>query len=94
MMRILSSGKSKQFHERFVNVVRTLHRTPNGYAVIGICDRDRAVVLDVELLLRAGFVFTFDDEIRVGPGVVDVAFIDQKLFEDVVFAPDDLFFRE
>ncbi len=77
-----------------MNVVRTLHRAPNSHAVARIRDCDRAVVLDVELLLRAGFVFTFDDEIGVGPRLVNVAFIDQKLFEDVVFAPDDLFFRE
>ena len=93
-MRILSSGKIKQLYERFVNVVRTLHRTPHRYAVSRISDRDRAVVLDVELLLRACFVFTFDNEIRVGPGFVNIAFINEKLFEDVVFTPDDLFFRE
>ena len=84
----------KQLYERFVNVVRTLHRTPNRYAFVRIGDRNRAVVLDVELLLRAGVVFAFDDEIRAGPGFVDVAFIDQKLLEDIVFAPDDLLLRE
>src|SRR5581483_2568019 len=37
----------------------------------------------------AGFVFAFNDEVGVGPGVIDVAFINQKLFEDVVVAPND-----
>ena len=86
--------QAEQFDQRFVNVVRTLHRAPNRHAVVRVRDRNRAVVLDVELLLRAGFVFAFDDEIGAGPDVVDVALIDQKLFEDVVFAPDDLFFRQ
>ncbi len=46
------------------------------------------------MFLRAGFVLAFDDEAGVGPCLIDVAFINQKLFEDVVVAPDDLFFRE
>ncbi len=77
-----------------MNVVRTLHRTPHRYAVSRISDGDCTVVLDVELLLRACFVFTFDNQVRVGPGVVNIPFIDQKLFEDVVLTPDDRFFRE
>jgi hypothetical protein len=71
-----------------------LHRSPNGHAFARVGDRNCAVVLDVELFLRTGFVFAFDDEIGTGPGVVDVALINKELFEDVVFAPDDLFFRE
>src|SRR5215213_1090980 len=81
----------KQLYERFVNVVRTLHRTPHRNAFFGVGNRDGAVVLDIELFLRAGFVFTLDDVIRVGPGFVNVAFIDEVLLKDVIFAPDDLF---
>ena len=77
-----------------MNVVRALHRAPNGHAFLLVSDRDCTVVLDIKLFLCAGFIFAFDDEIGIGPGVVDIAFIDQKLLKDVVFAPDDLFFRQ
>src|SRR6185503_2153604 len=86
--------QAKQFYERFVNVVRTLHRTPDRDAFSRIRDRNRTVVFDVELFLRAGFIFTFDDQICCGPSFIYVALIDQKLLEDVVFAPNDLFLRE
>ncbi len=75
-------------------IVRTLHRSPDSYAVCRICQGDRAIVLNVELFLRAGFVLACDDEIGFRPRVVNVAFVDEKLFEDVVVTPDDFFFRQ
>ena len=56
--------------------------------------RDHSLRLDVELLLRACFVFALDDEVRRCPRGVDIAFFDEKGFEDIVLAPDDFFFRE
>jgi hypothetical protein len=50
--------------------------------------------LDVELLLRARLVFTFDDEVGFGQSMLDVALFDEEGFKDIVFAPDDLLFRE
>src|SRR6185369_18007400 len=43
----LLGREAKQRNERFVNVVRTLHRTPDRNAVLRVRDRDSAVVLDV-----------------------------------------------
>src|SRR6266516_668931 len=72
-----------------MNVVRTLHRAPNGHDVLWVGHRDRAIVLDIELLLRAGVVFTFDDQIRLRPDFIDIALVHQEGLEDVIFAPDD-----
>ena len=69
-------GESKKFHEGFVDVVRALERAPDGEAMLGIEGGDHAVVFDVELLLRAGGVFRFDDEVGVLKGGVEVAFFD------------------
>ncbi len=82
----------KQLQQRFVNVIRALHRTPDGYAFCRVGDGDHAVRFDIQLLLSAGFVFAFDDKISLRPSGIHVAFLDQKLFEDVVFAPDGLGF--
>ncbi len=73
-----------------MNVVRTLERAPDGEALLRIEGGDHAVVFDVELFLRAGRVFGFDDVIRVLPDGIDVAFFDQISFEGVVGAPDDV----
>ena len=54
----------EQRRERFVDVVRALHRAPHRHAVLRIGDGDHAVRLDVELLLRAGLVLAFDDDRR------------------------------
>ena len=73
-----------------MNIVRTLQRTPYCDALIGIKLRDHPVRLDVQLLLRAGKIFAFDDERGVFPDGVHIALFDQVRFENVVFAPDDL----
>ncbi len=77
-----------------MNIVRTLHRTPYRYTVVGVRYGNRSVILNVKLLLRAGFVFAFDDEVSFGPNIVDIAFVDEKLFEDIVVAPNDFFQRQ
>ncbi len=57
----------EQFQQRLVNIIRALHRTPDSHAVCGAGNRNHAVVLDVELLLRARAIFAFDDEIGAVP---------------------------
>ena len=83
-------GQAEKLHEGFVDVIRTLQRAPDGEAMLGVEGGDHAVVFDVELLLRAGGVFAFDDEVRVLPDGIDVAFFDQIGFEKIVRAPDYL----
>ena len=51
--RMRSSRQVEEPGERVVDVVRALHRSPHGDAVLRIGDREHAVRLDVELLLRA-----------------------------------------
>ena len=86
--------QAKQLNEGFVNVVRTLHRTPNSHAIVRTRQGDSAIVLDVKLFLRAGFVFTFDDGLCLQPGFVDVSLINQKFFEDIIFTPNNLLLCE
>ena len=87
-------GEAEKADERFVNVVGTLERAPNGDAIGGIGAGDDALRLDVELLLRAGFVIAIDDEICGAPGGVHVSLFYLIGFENIVFAPDDLFLGE
>ena len=77
-------------HERFLDVVRTLHRAPYGEPLPSIANRYDSIVLDVELLLRAGLVFAFDDVVGRGPHSVDVALLQKIRFESIVFSPNDL----
>ena len=57
------------------------------------CFRDHAVGFDVELLLRAGFVGFFDDEVGTLKGCVDVAVLEVEGLEgvgrEVLVGPDD-----
>src|SRR6185312_1673310 len=87
-------GKVEELHQGFVNIVGTLHRTPDSYTVEGIRDCDGAVVFNVELFLRAGVILAFYNQVRAWPDFVNISLLDQKLFEDVVFAPDNLLFRQ
>ena len=57
-------GQVEKRHQRLVDVVRTLQRAPDRDALLGVERGDHAVVFDVELLLRAGGVFAFDDVVR------------------------------
>ena len=59
--------------KRVVDVVRALHRAPHRHAVRGVGDRQHAIRLDVELLLRARLVFPLDDDRGRRQRGVDVA---------------------
>src|SRR5271165_2002448 len=83
----LVGWQPKQLQQRFVDVIRALHGAPNRYAVRGIGDGDRAVGFDIELLLSASGILAFDDMSRGGPRLLNIAFLDQERFENVVLAP-------
>ena len=70
-----------------MDIIRTLQRSPDGDALLGIEGRDHSVVFDVELFLRAGRVLAFYDVIGFFPHGVDVAFFNQVGFENVVRRP-------
>ena len=70
--RIFSRRQAEQPGERLVDVVRALHRAPDGDAVLVVGDGAACRWLDVELLLRAGLVLAFDDDGGGGEGGVDV----------------------
>src|SRR5271166_1279431 len=72
-----------------MHVIRTLQRSPHRDTELRIEDRDHPIVFYIELLLRSGEVFAFDDVIGFGPDAIDVAFFDQISFEYVVGAPND-----
>ncbi len=82
-------GKAAQRHQRLVNVVRALQRTPDGDSIFRIERGDDAVVFDVQLLLRAGEVLALDDVRRFFPDGVYVPLLNQIALEGVVGAPDD-----
>ena len=54
-------GQVEDLDQRLVHVVGALQRTPDGDAALGAPLRDDAVVLNVEMLLRAGAVLAFDN---------------------------------
>ena len=88
--RTLLARQREQRHQCAVHVVGTLQRAPHRHALVRAGDRDHSVRLDVQLLLRAGFVLTFDNELRVVPDGVHVAVFDLVALEDVVGTPDHL----
>ena len=65
--------QAEEADQSLVHVVGTLQRAPNRDAIRRIGLRDHALGFDVQLLLRAGFVLPFDDEIGTAPDLVDVA---------------------
>ena len=73
--------------QRFVHVVRALQRAPHRYAALRAVFGDDAVVLNVEMLLRAGAILALDDVRGAGPRGVHVAFFEQKALEEIVGAP-------
>ncbi len=86
--------QTKEFHERFVHVVRALQGAPYRYAFGWIGPCDHPLRLDVQLLLRTRFVLALDDYIGGRPHLVDISSFDEEGFEDIVAAPDDFIFRE
>src|ERR1700722_4647939 len=55
------SGQAEQGHQGFVDIVRTLQRSPDRNSLLWIETGDHSIVLDIELLLCARVVFGFDD---------------------------------
>ena len=72
-----------------MHVIGTLQRAPHRDPLRRIERRDHSVIFDVELLLRAGRILAFDDEVGLVPNTVDVAFLDQVCLEHVVRAPNN-----
>ncbi len=69
-------GQVEKFQESFVNVVGALERTPDGEPSLRVEGRDHAIIFDVELFLRAGSVFGFDNVGGVLPDRIDFALFD------------------
>ena len=72
-----------------MHIEGALQRAPNGDAGFDIPFGDDAVVLNVEVLLCAGSVLTFDNVRGSIPYRIDVALFKQEAFEEVVRTPDD-----
>ena len=66
-----------------------MQRAPDGDALLFTVVGDGAVVFDVEMLLRAGAVFAFNDVSGTGPRGVYIAFFEEEAFQQVVLAPYD-----
>lgn len=79
----------KDGQKRFVHVERTLQRAPNGDAGFAFPLGDDAVVLNVQMFLRAGSVFSFNNVRGRVPHRIDVALLKHEAFKDVVRTPDD-----
>ena len=84
----------EQGHQRSVDVERTLHRSPDRHALLRVIGGNHALRLDVELLLRAGFVLAFHDKVGAAPRALHVAALYQVSLENVVFTPDHLLLGE
>jgi hypothetical protein len=59
--------------ERLLDVIRALHRAPDGDAIDRIGDGEHAVRLDVELLLGARLVLAFDHTNTIRHRGIDIA---------------------
>ncbi len=82
-------GQIEDRHQRLVHVVRALQRAPHHDTALRAVLGDDAVVLNVEMLLRAGAVFAFDDVRSAAPYGVHIALFEQKTLEAVVRAPNN-----
>ena len=95
-------GKIEGNFKGSVDVERALHGPDNGDAFnvtfkVFSDFGQHAVGLDIKLLLGAGLVLAFDDEIGLREGCVNIAVLEVEVLEDVcglAFAPDDLFFGQ
>ena len=81
-------GQIEDRTQSLEDVVGTLQRAPNRDAAFRAVFRDDALILDVEMFLRAGAVLAFDDAGRVSPCGVHVTLFEKKALEQVVRAPD------
>src|ERR1700675_3018129 len=72
-----------------MHIVGALQRAPYGDALLRIETRDHSVVFDVQLLLRAGGVFRFDDVVGVLKRAFYISLINEVGFEDIIRAPNN-----
>ncbi len=86
--------EAEQGDQSFVHVVRALQRTPDSHSLAQICGRDHALILDVQVFLRAGPKFAFDDEVGARPRGIYVPLFHVVRLEDVVLARNDGVLRE
>src|SRR5580704_4278572 len=84
----------KQHNQGLVNVVGALQRPPYRDAFFRVRLRDHSLRLDVELLLRAGFISPFDDQIGFTQRVFHMPFVDLIGFENVVRSPNHMLARK
>ena len=82
-------GQIENRAQSLEDVVRALQRTPHGDAAVRAVFRDDALILNVEMFLRAGAVFALNNVRRMGPCGIYVALFQEKTFEQIVSAPDD-----
>ena len=73
--------------QRLVHVVRALQRTPHRNAALLTPFRDHAVVLDVEVLLRAGTILALHNVRCVRPRGVHIPLLQQETLQNIVRAP-------
>ncbi len=85
----LVGRKAEQIHQRLMNVVGALERARDRYTVLNAGGRNHPVWLDVDVFLRACRVLILNDVCSVRPNAVNIAFVHQIAFEDVVLTPDD-----
>ena len=74
----------KQRHQRFLNVVRALHRSTHGHALLPVEGSDHAIRFDIELLLRARGIFALKDVCRLRPNSIHVAFLHQVVLDHFI----------
>src|SRR3954465_14769508 len=77
-------------NQGLVNVVRALQGTPNRNTFFRVRHSEHPVRLDIELLLSPSRILALDDELRLVPDTIYVAFIHQVTLKHVILAPDDL----
>jgi len=73
-----------------MDIIGTLQGTGDGETEFLVVFGDDSVVFDIEVFLRAGSIFAFDDMRGGGPDGVDIALFEMKALDGVVRAPDDL----
>ena len=77
-----------------MNIIRALHRAPDRNSRFRTVLCNHPLRLNVKLLLCSGVVLAFNDDVGFGPRAVHVPFLHEQSLEDVVTAPDDLFFGQ
>ena len=82
-------GQIKDREQRPVHVVRTLQRAPHRYSICLAPLSDDTVVFNVEMLLRAGAIFTLDNVHRVSPCGIHIALLEKEALDYIVRAPDN-----